>query len=829
MDEDEDRKDDIAEGEYIDLGDEDVDVEDTDDGGALVTVGDRRQRSEDFYANLAEDMPEGELDRLATYFTDLIERDRQSRKRRDEQYAEGLRRTGLGDDAPGGATFEGASKVVHPMLVSATVDFAARSVRELFPPEGPVKDSIPGDISPEKVRKAKRKRALMNWQLTTQCPEARSEIEQMLTQVPMGGAQYLKLSWNEGRNRPSFLFVAIDDMLLPYAASSFYSAQRKTHVQYLTRVDFEQRIRAGEYRDIRLSAVSLMPDQTDAAQANDKIEGREDTSYNEDGLREVYEIYALCSLSAEHYHREGDFGDIGEDDEAKPYIITIDKTSGKVLSIYRNWDELDDSSEELQWFVEFPFVPWRGAYPIGLPHMIGGLSTAATGALRALLDAAHIQNTPSGMKLKGVTRGGQDVAPLPGEIVEIDGGLVNDDIRKLFMPMPYNQPSGTLFQLLGFIVDAAQGVVRTTFEDMAEQRADVPVGTTLARLEQAMVVYRAIHGRLHDAMQRMLGILHRLNGMYLDDEKIESELGEELATRADFEGPLDVVPVSDPNIFSETQRVMQGQAIGQRAAERPDLYDARKVEEFILATLKIPDAENLLVPAVQPKEQNAVNENVAATVGRAVNAFPEQDHLAHLTTHIAFMLSPTFGMNPLSAPVFLPIMLNHINEHVSWWYASTVFNVASEALGKDLGDEMKGIKDDHESRRALDRMLAEATQLAVNQGQQQFAQLPQIIQQAQQVLAQFAPKPQIDPRTEAAMAKVNQAAQSNALDNKTEIETEQMRQAGENQRKMAELQVRKQINDDDNATAATIASAEITSGQRVAMSSGGGSGPNPRG
>ena len=829
MDEDEDRKDDIAEGEYIDLDEGDVDVEDTDDGGALVTVGDRRQRSEDFYANLAEDMPEGELDRLATYFTDLIERDRQSRKRRDEQYAEGLRRTGLGDDAPGGATFEGASKVVHPMLVSATVDFAARSIRELFPPEGPVKDSIPGDISPEKVRKAKRKRALMNWQLTTQCPEARSEIEQMLTQVPMGGAQYLKLSWNEGRNRPSFLFVAIDDMLLPYAASSFYSAQRKTHVQYLTRVDFEQRIRAGEYRDIRLSAVSLMPDQTDAAQANDKIEGREDTSYNEDGLREVYEIYALCSLSAEHYRREGDFGDIGEDDEAKPYIITIDKTSGKVLSIYRNWDELDDSSEELQWFVEFPFVPWRGAYPIGLPHMIGGLSTAATGALRALLDAAHIQNTPSGMKLKGVTRGGQDVAPLPGEIVEIDGGLVNDDIRKLFMPMPYNQPSGTLFQLLGFIVDAAQGVVRTTFEDMAEQRADVPVGTTLARLEQAMVVYRAIHGRLHDAMQRMLGILHRLNGMYLDDEKIESELGEELATRADFEGPLDVVPVSDPNIFSETQRVMQGQAIGQRAAERPDLYDARKVEEFILATLKIPDAENLLVPAVQPKEQNAVNENVAATVGRAVNAFPEQDHLAHLTTHIAFMLSPTFGMNPLSAPVFLPIMLNHINEHVSWWYASTVFKVASEVLGKDLGDEMKGIKDDHESRRALDRMLAEATQLAVNQGQQQFAQLPQIIQQAQQVLAQFAPKPQIDPRTEAAMAKVNQAAQSNALDNKTEIETEQMRQAGENQRKMAELQVRKQINDDDNATAATIASAEINSGQRVAMSSGGGSGPNPRG
>lgn len=823
-----DDEDDIAEGEYIELGeDEETDVEETDDGGAVVTLGEGKRRTDDFYANLAEDMDEVQLDRIATQFIDLIQRDRESRKRRDEQYAEGLRRTGLGDDAPGGAEFVGATRVVHPMLVSSTVDFAARAIRELFPAEGPVKDAIPGDISPEKVRKAKRKTALMNWQLTVQCPEARSEIEQMLTQVPMGGAQYLKLSWNETRNRPSFLFVAIDDMLLPYAASSFYSAQRKTHVQYLTRVDFEQRVASGEYRDVSLSAVSLTPEQTDAAQANDRIEGREDSSYNEDGLREVYEVFALCSLTRNVKGREGDFIDDGEDDVLAPYIISIDKTSGKVLSIYRNWDELDESREELQWFVEFPFVPWRGAYPIGLPHMIGGLSGAATGALRALLDAAHIQNTPSGMKLKGVTRGGQDVAPNPGEIVEIDGGLVNDDIRKLFMPMPYNPPSGTLFQLLGFIVDAAQGVVRTTFEDMAEQRADVPVGTTLARLEQAMVVYRAIHGRLHDAMQRMLAILHRLNGMYLDDEKIESELGEELATRADFEGAMDVVPVSDPNIFSETQRVMQGQAIGQRAAERPDLYDARKVEEFILSTLKIPNATNMLLPAVQPKEQNAVNENVAASVGRAITAFPEQDHLAHIQTHVSYMMSPVFGQSPMSAPVFLPIMLGHINEHISWWYASEVFRKASDVIGHDLGEQMKDIKDDHESRRALDRMLAEATQIVVQQGQTQFEQFPAIIQQAQQVLAQYAPKPPLDPKVELAAQKIQQAQQANAADNQNDIQVEQMRQAGEDRRKMADLEARLRINAEDNATAATIAAAEINSGERVAVSSGKGSGPNP--
>lgn len=816
------------EGEYIELpDDEETDVEDTEDGGALVTIGGNAKRSKDFYENLAETMNENDLDRLATYFIDLIERDRESRKRRDAQYAEGLRRTGLGDDAPGGATFEGATKVVHPMLVSATVDFAARSIRELFPSEGPVKDAIPGDISPEKVRKAKRKTALMNWQLTVQCPEARGEIEQMLTQVPMGGAQYIKLSWNEARNRPSFLFVAIDDMLLPYAASGFYSAQRKTHVQYLTRVDFEQRVESGEYRDITLSAVSLMPDQTDAAQANDKIEGRDDSSYNEDGLREVYEVFALCSLTRRYDSREG-AGEKTDDDEGlSPYILSIDKTSGKILSIYRNWDEFDESREELQWFVEFPFVPWRGAYPIGLPHMIGGLSTAATGALRALLDAAHIQNTPSGMKLKGVTRGGQDVAPQPGEITEIDGGLVNDDIRKLFMPMPYNPPSSTLFSLLGFIVDAANSVVRTTFEDMAEQRADVPVGTTLARLEQAMVVYRAIHGRLHAAMQRLLAILHRLNGMYLDDEKIESELGEELATRADFDGPMDVVPVSDPNIFSETQRVMQGQAVGQRAAERPDLYDARKVEEFILSSLKIPNAETMLVPRVEPKEQNAVNENVAAMVGRAITAFPEQDHLAHIQTHLTFMMSPVFGQNPLSAPVFLPVMLGHLNEHVSWWYASEVFKKASEAIGVDLGEQMKGIKDDHESRRILDRMLAEATQIVVQMGGQQFEQFPAIIQQAQQVLAQYAPKPAPDPKAEAAMLKIQQTAQTASENNQADMQREVLRQHSEDRRNDRDLMVRKQMNDDDNATAATIAAAEINSGERVSMSTGGGSGPNP--
>ena len=844
---DEDEK---PEGEYMEVNGDSDDVEDLEDGGAIVRLSDEDEEPEgqgEFYANLAEDMSEPELMRLSSSFLDLIAKDKEARKKRDEQYEEGLRRTGLGDDAPGGAQFSGASKVVHPMLTEACVDFAARSMKEIFPPEGPAKDFIPGKQSEEKLAKAKRKTNLLNWQMTVQCPEVRAELEQLMTQVPLGGAQYMKLGWDEKRNRPSFLFVAIDDMYLPYAATNFYTAQRKTHVQYLTQLDYEQRVKSSMYRDVDLAPAGMEPEMSGAAKANDKIEGRDATSYNEDGLRIVYEIYAIA--------------DIG--DGTAPYIISIDKPTGKVLAIYRNWDEDDQSQEELQWFVEFPFIPWRGAYPIGLPHMIGGLSAAATGSLRALLDAAHISNTPSGLKLKGAKIGGQSEAPVPGEIREIEGGLNVDDIRKLFMPMPYNPPNAVLFSLLGFLIDAGKGVVRTSMEDIADQNPNAPVGTTLAKLEQGMVVYSSIHGRLHDAMARMLRILHRLNAMNLDDERLEHEAGEELATRADFEGPLDVVPVSDPNIFSETQRFAQMQAVAQRAAAIPGLYDVRKVEERILETLKIPNAKELLAPAMEPKEQNAINENVAASLGRPITAFPEQDHLAHLQTHIAYMMNPTFGMNPLIAPTLIPVILNHLKEHLALWYVSAVVEVSNQAMGEDIGEAMKELGPDLEDRKALDRMLADASGAALGAGQQIFQTLPQVIQQAQQVMQQFAPQPMQDPRVALEGQKLQQQMQIEQMRMQADMQTQQQRMAIEGQkmqqdaaqdaanaqlsmaelqarlqiaaqqqqaedaRKAAELQARMAMNTDDNRTAMQLAAAEIASGERVGLSTGTGINPNP--
>jgi len=639
----------------------------------------------------------------------------------------------------------------------------------------------------------------------------------------------LKLTWDEQRNRPNFLFVAIDDVYLPYAATNFYTAERKTHVQYITTQTYEARVKSGMYRDVDLQAPGMEPDPSRAEKANDKIEGRENTSYNEDGLRTVFEIH--CTMEIEEDKLA---------DGPAPYILTIDKPSSKVLSIYRNWDEDDATQEELEWIIEFPFVPWRGAYPIGIVHMIGGLSAATTGALRALLDSAHISNSQTMVKLKGGSRGGQTLDIQPTQVMEIEGGLNVDDVRKIAMPLPFNQPSSTLYQLLGFLVDAGKGVVRTTLDDMADNNQNVPVGTTLAKIEQGMVVFSAIHARLHAAMERVLRVLHRLNGTYLDDEAEKAETGSEIAPRSDFTGPMDVVPVSDPNIFSEAQRFAQVQAVAQRASLLPQLYDLRKVEQRILSTLKIPDAEGLLLPAVTPTEENAVAENVKAALGRPVIAFPEQDHIAHLKTHLAFMLSPALGSSQLMAPSVLPVMLGHIKEHMALWYAAEVYRTAEGAADENF-DEIIKEATDKDQKQALDQVIAEASLNVVLVADDAFAQLPPVIQRVIQLVQQLTPPPPMDPAAQAAMADIQMRGKLGEQKNQIEAQrtqlkaqetgqrqqadqlrlaSEQQRQQAqvvaeqqreqarvdaENRRVIAELQVRKQMNDDDNRTAIVVA------------------------
>lgn len=825
-------------GEMFELPEEAADVEDTEDGGAIVRFGkeeSKPQGESEFYANLAETLPEADMDDVAQDFLGLISKDKEARKKRDEQYEEGLRRTGLGDDAPGGAQFQGASRVVHPMLTEVCVDFSARAIKELFPPEGPAKDSIVGDETAEKAAKAQRKTRYLNWQLTQQMPEFRAELEQLLTQVPLGGAQYLKLTYDFNKKRPVPLFIGIDDVYLPYAATNFYSSERKTHVQYVTEIEYLQRIRSGMYRDVDLAPTTADPDISKSEKANNKIEGRDDGAYDVDGLRTVFEIYAITNL-------EEKYG-------LAPYIISIDKTSGKVLSIYRNWQENDETLEEMQWITEWPFVPWRGAYPIGIPQMIGGISAAATGALRALLDSAHIANFPGMLKLKGGREGGQSERIDPTEVKEIEGGAFSDDIRKIAMPLPFNQPSEVLFRLLGFLVEAGKGVVRTTLEDIAENQANMPFGTQLARIEQGMVVFNAIHARLHDAMGRTLKVLHRINAMYLENDEVKDETGQLLVRRSDFEGPMDVVPVSDPNIFSEAQRFAQVQALSQRAMALPQIYNVRKVEERILQQLRIPNIKELLIPAPEPKELNAVNENVAATLGRPVSAFPEQDHLAHMQVHLDYLTSPVLGSSMLMAPTFMPNILNHIKEHIALWYATHVFEVASSAADRDISEFQK-VKNT-QVKKGFDQLLAAASQRVVPNAAQAFGAIPQIVQQAMGALQQLqgmnAPQ---DPRMAAQMAETQRKAaadQAAVQVKQAELQLEQakiqldqaqtqqrqqdnvqrelLKQDRLDNRQAAELQVKLVTNREDNETAKQIAAMETITGEKVGVSTGTGINP----
>ena len=825
-------------GEMFELPEEISDVEDTEDGGAIVRFGpeeDLPDSEREFYSNLAEVLPESDMDAVAQDFLGLIAKDKEARKKRDEQYEEGIRRTGLGDDAPGGAQFQGASRVVHPMLTEVCVDFSARAIKELFPADGPAKDHIVGDPTADRVAKAERKSKYLNWQLTQQMPEFRAELEQLLTQVPLGGAQYLKLSWDPNKRRPVPLFIGIDDIYLPYAATNFYSAERKTHVQYVTEIEYRQRVRSGMYRDVDLAPTTMDPDISKSEKANNKIEGRDSDAYDTDGLRTIFEIYAIADL-------EEDYG-------LAPYILSVDKVTGKVLSIYRNWEESDDTQQEMQWIIEFPFVPWRGAYPIGIPQMIGGLSAAATGALRALLDSAHIANFPGMLKLKGGREGGQSERIDPTEVKEIEGGAFSDDIRKIAMPLPFNQPSETLFRLLGFLIEAGKGVVRTTLEDISENSANMPVGTQLARIEQGLTVFSAIHARLHDSMGRTLRVLHRINAMYLENDEVKNEIGELIVKRSDFLGPMDIVPVSDPNIFSEAQRFAQVQAVSQRAMALPQIYDLRKVEERLLNQLRIPNAKDLLLPAPKPKEMNAINENVAASLGRPVSAFPEQDHLAHIQVHLDYLTSPVLGGSVLMSGTYIPIILNHLKEHIALWYATHVFEVASEAAGRDIS-EFQQTKD-AQVKQSFDQLLAATSQRVVPNAGQAFGAIPQIVQQAMATMQQLQQGmgPQ-DPAVAAAMAEVQRKAQADQINAQTkqaelqlsaqkmqvsaQEQAQKMQQAAQrevlkqdrlDQRQRAELEVKLITNREDNQTAKEIAAAEVISGEKVGVSTGTGINP----
>jgi len=738
------------------------------DGGALIEMDaeleDDSGADAGFNSNLAETLDEFQLNEIATSLLDLIEKDKEARTERDKQQEEGIRRTGLGDDAPGGATFDGASKVVHPVLAEGCVDFSARAIKELFPSNGPVRTKIVGESNEVSLAKAKKKRDFLNFYLVEKMPEYRSEKETLLTQLPLGGSQYEKY-WHDGK-RVRMEFVPIDKMFLPYAANSFYTASRRTHEQERTEEYINREVKQGFYRDIFGPRATSAPEGTSSSKANEKIEGKTESGYNEDGIRVIYEVD--CTW------------DVEEEGEFKPYIIHIDEPTGKIAAIYRNWRETDEGSEKLDWWVEDKFLPWRGAYGIGLPHLIGGLAASLTGSLRALLDSAHINNAPTAVKLKGGRASGQNVSMDITSVTEIEAPAGVDDIRKIMMPLPFNPPSAVLFQLLDWITTQAKGVVATAEEKIADAGSNMPVGTTLALIEQGSQVFSSIHARLHDSQRKALKIICRLIADY--PESIAQDLQRFGLTPEDFQATDDIEPISDPNIFSETQRFAQMQSVMQLAAQDaadPNMHwNKLALRRRMLELLRVDGIDELLPKPPKPLTADPLTESLSAMKGMQIKPDFEQDHIAHLHGHLAYLSSPFVVQNPLVQGQAMMAVLAHMQEHVEMLTKQVVGEVAQSFVAQGVSQDA-------------------AAAAGIAQASEQLAQqlskiMPAMFGLLQQVQTKM-PKPPMPPEVTASLQIAQMDIERKSKVDQATLQMDQQKFQVESQMKQQQAQLDQQL------------------------------------
>jgi len=635
----------------------------------------------------------------------------------------------------------------------------------------------------------------MNWQLTEQIEEYRDELEQLLTQQPLGGSQYMKMWYDDRRRRPCVEFVPIDNIYLPFATANFYTASRVTEVNDITQDEFELRVDNGMYIDIDVFKASQEPEQTKPQKANDKIEGRQSQASNIDGVRRVFHIYTWLEMDDDKF----------SSGERAPYILMVDELTSETVGLYRNWEDGDDTMTKLDWLVEFKFIPWRGAYAIGLPHLIGGLSAALTGSLRALLDSAHINNTPTMIKLKGNKVSGQSLQIEPTQIAEIEAAPGVNDIRQVAMPIPFNPPSPILFELLGWLTSAAKGVVTTSEEKIADINSNAPVGTTQALIEQGAAVFSAIHSRLHTSQARMLKILGRLNRWYFD-EQIKGDLVEDLKVqKSDFERNGDIIPVSDPHIFAETQRYAQVQTLAARAQANPDLYNRLAVEKRILKQIKLPDINEVLPDPANVKEMNPALENVAMTLGKPVGAFPLQDHLAHIQVHLDYMRDPVYGANPIMAPMFLPQCLEHLKQHLALWYLSQVDKYASEALGRPFN-----VLKEQALPAGADQLLAAVAQHVHQDTEETFKEVTPIIKQAIDAIKQLSGGAPPDPATQAFVQTSMAETQRLTAKDQTDAQLKAAEMQQRDQQFVLKTKTDMAKNTENNLTQERIKSAELT-------------------
>lgn len=666
------------------------------DGSVEVSLNDEPDEAEavdiPFDANLAEHLSEHCLNLLADDILAMVDQDVNDRKDWESAYEKGVALLGFKVEEKT-KPFTGSCGVTHPLLAEAVVRFQAQAITEIFPAGGPVRTKIVGRSDVDVVKQANRVESYMNYLLTEGIPDYREDQDRLLFGLGLAGSAFKKIYWNSEQQRPEAVYIPADDMLIPYGATSLATSHRITHRMRKDRQWVESMQRIGFYRDIDLST-GVASVESNAQAARDEISGVTQSS----GVDDILVLYEAHILTALEEKLEKDYKDNGESDEPdKPYVITIEKASGNVLSVRRNWDENDPTFQRKSHFVDYQYVPGVGFYGNGLIHLIGGITSGVTSMLRQIVDAGTFSNFPGGYKSKSL-RVTNDKTPIaPGEFRDVDLGLASK-IGDMVMPLPYKEPSATLVALLGEMVEEGRRFASLTDMSISNVNQEAPVGTTLALIERSMKVMTAIQARLHNSMKREFKIIADLIALYGPEEyPYELEDDDAGATPLkDFGGRVDVIPVSDPNSSTQAQRIMQAQAALQLAAgSPPGEFNTKKLKRYALEVMGVPNAREILPLDEDIKPTDPISENMMILSMNPVKAFQHQDHEAHMQVHMMAAQDPvaikTLEQNP-AGPAIMAAMMAHVTEHLAMKYRNEMernIGVQLPPAGQELPPEVE--------------------------------------------------------------------------------------------------------------------------------------------
>jgi hypothetical protein len=642
----------MAEIEAEDVGS--IEISPEEDGGVTVDFDPQDQRgvNGDFYANLAEEMPDRELSRISSDLLSEFDANKASRQEWEDAYTNGLELLGFTYDERT-QPFRGASAVTHPLLAEAATQFQAQAFNELLPASGPVRTVVMGKESPSKNQQAQRVRQFMNYYITTVMEEYTPDMDQMLFYLPLAGSTFKKTYYDETLGRAVSRFVPAENLVVPYETSDLETCPNITQVVRMSLNDLRKRQIYGTYLDVEVIPAQKEMSSLDGAM--DRIEGLEPNQIDYDCT--ILEVHA--DLDLEGYE---ELDDEGEPTGIKvPYIVTISEDNGQILSIRRNYQEDDELKKKIQYFTHFKFLPGFGFYGLGLIHTIGGLSRTATAALRQLIDAGTLSNLPAGFKARGLRIRDDDSPLQPGEFRDVDapGGAIRDSL----MPLPFKGPDQTLFQLLGFVVEAGQRFATITDLKVGDGNQQAAVGTTLAMMEQGTRVMSAVHKRLHYGMKQEFRILARVMSESLPQRyPYTVPGGDEQIMREDFDDRVDVMPVSNPNVFSQAQRIVLAQTKLQLASQAPEIHNISEVYRDMYEALGVTDIDRIMkaVPTDEPVPIDPAQENINVLDMLPLHAFEGQNHQAHIQAHLIFGASPMVGNMP---PMAISLQ-KHVMEHV---------------------------------------------------------------------------------------------------------------------------------------------------------------------